>query len=132
MMATQQQPQWPHQHRLHFNVPTQTRQAPRPLQHSSEGGGTRSSLAASLPMGWLRFAANYMEHRRQLQQQHHRDLAVAWLKRVFHHTGQMLHQQTGHPWVRQWRLKYATQQQIHRVQHTQWINKPGAPTWPAR
>ena len=83
-------------------------------------------------MAWLRFAANYVEHQRLLLQQLHRDLAVARLKKIFHRTGQMLNQQTGHPWVRQWRSKYATLQQVHKVQHTQWTNRPGAPTWPPR
>ena len=92
----------------------------------------QSSPAVFHPMAWLRFAANYVEHQRLILQQLHRDLAVARLKKIFHRTGQMLNQQTGHPWVRQWRLKYATQQQVHKVQHTQWINRPGAPTWPAR
>ena len=75
----------------------------------------QSSPAVFHPMAWLRFAANYVEHQRLLLQQQHRDLAVARLKKIFHRTGQMLNQQTGHPWVRQWRLKYATQQQIHNV-----------------
>ena len=128
--ATDQQ-QW-RQPRLHFNVPTQLRQAPQQPQHSVGGAGAQSAQAAYLPMAWLRFAANYLEHRRQLLQQTHRDLAVARLKRIFHRTGQLLHQRTGHPWVRQWRDKYATLHHVHKVQHTQWINRPGAPIWPPR
>ena len=63
----QQQPQQPHQQRLHFNVPTRTRQAPRQPQHSSGGQEMQSSPAVFHPMAWLRFAANYVEHQRLLQ-----------------------------------------------------------------